>query len=359
MKRGRQKLALLGIGVISAVLVGSVWFFLAPYFSDASPSDNVSGWAWSETIGWISFNSTNQGSGAGYGITVDGTGAISGYAWSEHAGWISFNDTAGCPSSPCQPVLNSSTGEISGWAKALAADGNGWDGWIHLRGSNYGVFATGCSWDGYAWGSDVVGWIHFRGPTYGVAGSGNGCFTPFDYTLTNTGDVQAAPGFSKTILIEVFLTGGVGQPVTLSLSVLPSGASASFGTNPCQPTCSSALSISTSAATPIGTYPLTVTGAPLGKTTSFDLVVAPTIDNFTANPPSINPGGSSTLSWSTNGFDSASIDQGIGSVPTSGSVDVSPTETTTYTFTGNPGSVSATVTVNVTKSPKFQEVIPQ
>ncbi len=143
----------------------------------AGAGDNVLGWAWSETIGWISFNSTNQGIGANYGVNVDSGGNLSGYAWSEHIGWISFNsgDVSGCPSAPCAPVFNKANGEVSGWAKALAADNNGWDGWIHLKGTNYGVSVSGCNWDGWAWGSDVVGWIHFRGANYGVTGSGNAC----------------------------------------------------------------------------------------------------------------------------------------------------------------------------------------
>jgi RHS repeat-associated protein len=78
----------------------------------------------------------------------------------------------------------------------------------------------------------------------------------------------------------------------------------------------------------------------------------PTISSFSANPGTINSGGSSTLSWNITGATSATIDHGIGSVnpPGSGSVNVSPTSTTTYTLTATNanGSVTAqgTVTVN-------------
>ncbi len=78
---------------------------------------------------------------------------------------------------------------MTGWVKALSADGNGWDGWISLAGDgatwngsscvgandylgtnrcNYGVklnLITG-DFEGYAWGSDVVGWIDFN-PAFG------------------------------------------------------------------------------------------------------------------------------------------------------------------------------------------------
>lgn len=165
--------------------------FLYQFFPDkdvsAGSEHNLSGWAWSETIGWISFNSTNQGGGANYGVNVANGGNMSGYGWSEHIGWISFNDSAGCPSAPCQPRMNPGTGEVSGWARACAGTVNGdctgasrtdgWDGWVHLRGANYGVSVAGCQWNGYAWGSDVVGWIHFRGANYGVDGSGDACLS--------------------------------------------------------------------------------------------------------------------------------------------------------------------------------------
>ena len=158
---------------IAAIFIVFVAVLMASHFNvkkvRASVADNLSGWAWSETIGWIHFNDAN------YGVNVAANGAMSGYAWSENIGWISFNENSGCPSAPCQPKMNPGNGEVSGWAKAPAADGNGWDGWIHLRGSNYGVSVSGCDWDGYAWGSDVVGWIHFKGTGYGVVGSGNAC----------------------------------------------------------------------------------------------------------------------------------------------------------------------------------------
>src|SRR5262249_36707065 len=58
----------------------------------------------------------------------------------------------------------------------------------------------------------------------------------------------------------------------------------------------------------------------------------PTI-TFSANPTSITTGGSSTLSWTIINANTASIDQGIGSInPVSGSVVVSPANTTTYTL---------------------------
>jgi len=57
----------------------------------AGSADNVSGWAWSENVGWISFNNITGGGPVDYGVNVDAlTGDFSGYAWSENVGWISF-----------------------------------------------------------------------------------------------------------------------------------------------------------------------------------------------------------------------------------------------------------------------------
>ena len=75
----------------------------------------------------------------------------------------------------------------------------------------------------------------------------------------------------------------------------------------------------------------------------------PVVSSFAANPSSIDPGQSSTLSWSTINATSASIDNGVGAAPIGGSVSVSPRQTTTYalTATGPGGSATATATVTV------------
>src|SRR5205085_7679617 len=50
----------------------------------------------------------------------------------------------------------------------------------------------------------------------------------------------------------------------------------------------------------------------------------PSIGSFTANPQSISAGQSSTLSWTTTSATGVTIDNGVGSVGTSGSVTVKP-----------------------------------
>lgn len=141
----------------------------------ATVSGPLTGWAWSETIGLISFNCSNTSTcgTVNYSMTVDTSGQISGYAWSENIGWISANesDLAGCPKAPCRAKFTGN--QLRGWMKALAGgtpSSGGWDGWISLNCTgttegcgtvDYGVIESNGVISGYAWGSDVVGWIDF------------------------------------------------------------------------------------------------------------------------------------------------------------------------------------------------------
>lgn len=187
--------------------------------AQAGSEHNVSGWAWSENIGWISFNNTSDGGSVNYGVKVDSlTGIFSGYAWSRGTtadvggvGWISFADfdgdgdvdaadknITGSPCAPnCEARLDLTPGgtycgaqyRVCGWARALAY-GGGWDGWIKLRGiaqdgSPYGVLWNSSTqeMEGWAWSDMVVGWISFNckdggyneatGEHYSVCGTSN------------------------------------------------------------------------------------------------------------------------------------------------------------------------------------------
>lgn len=130
----------------------------------AQSSESVmTGYAWSDTIGWMDLHCDNTDSCASndFGITVAQNGDLSGYAWSEHIGWVSANqaDLGGCPSGACKAKVSGN--KLQGWMRALAADGDGWDGWISLSGSGYGPTLSNGEFSGYAWGSDVVGWVDF------------------------------------------------------------------------------------------------------------------------------------------------------------------------------------------------------
>ena len=91
--------------------------------------------------------------------------------------------------------------------------------------------------------------------------------------------------------------------------------------------------------------PIDVTGGILP-----DRGAPPPAVSLSASPASIERGQSATLRWSSTNATSATITPGIGTVPTSGSREVSPTSTTAYRITvrgadGQTASASATVTV--------------
>jgi PKD repeat protein len=140
----------------------------------AAASNNVSGFAWSENIGWISFNNISDGSTIDYGVSIDSSGNFSGSAWSENIGWVSF-DRAQTGNPPLAPFnggsgtiaqYNSSTGYITGWMKVLA-NGGGWDGWIRFcddtmpqcSGSGQRAKIVNGEWTGWAWTDLVGGWV--------------------------------------------------------------------------------------------------------------------------------------------------------------------------------------------------------
>src|SRR3990167_2332732 len=276
------KIFLLVFGL--SLILGSSWLLSV---SSASSSDNLSGWAFSDMPDekdsaiagpgntgkgayWISFNSTNQGAGANYGLRVDPACTtnvcnISGYAWAnpndgtiENIGWISFNaaDVGGCPSGQCQPTLDRTTGVVDGWAKALCADGDGWDGWIHLKGPTYGVTVSGCNWSGWAWGENVLGWIHFRGPTYGVQGTGNACTASNVPPLVDAGPDQNVVFPASATLNGVITDDGLPNPpgaVTALWSKVIGPGMVTFG--------DASSAIATASFSVAGTYVLRLTGS--------------------------------------------------------------------------------------------------
>ena len=124
-----------------------------------------------------------------------------------------------------------------------------------------------------------------------------------------------------------------------------------------------------------GAYTIRVSG-PGGSATASVLVTVvqpddPPYINLTGIPEKIAPGESATLSWMTVNANTVYIDNGIGIVNLTDSLSVSPTHTTTYvlTATGQGGSTSASVTLEVLGNPvpqpmgsfggRYNDLIPQ
>jgi|GEM_PF-1795685 len=103
------------------------------------------------------------------------------------------------------------------------------------------------------------------------------------------------------------------------------------------------------------TYSVTATGPGGTGTAAVTVVVAtPTpVVVLTAEPETIQPGGASTLEWTSTHADTCVIEPGIGSVDATGSITVSLTETTPYTITatGPGGTAAATAVVTVIEIP--------
>lgn len=80
-------------------------------------------------------------------------------------------------------------------------------------------------------------------------------------------------------------------------------------------------------------------------------IEAPTVNSFVAAPSVIAPGQLSNLSWTVSGADSVSITN-LGTYGPSGSLVLSPTQTTEYvlTATNEGGTTTATTTITVTRS---------
>ena len=95
----------------------------------------------------------------------------------------------------------------------------------------------------------------------------------------------------------------------------------------------------------------------------FVTVTSPVSVGLIANPPIINPGDTSLLTWNTEGFGlgDCSIDQGIGGVSPDGTKSVSPTVTTTYTLSCSDGANSGytQATVYVSTLPTIREIPPR
>ena len=102
----------------------------------------------------------------------------------------------------------------------------------------------------------------------------------FDFSLSNSGKVNVLQGGSGSTTINVAVSSGTPQAVSLLCvaSTLPDGASCSFNPSSVSTNASSTVTVSTTSATPIGSFQVQVTGNPMGTTT------IPTVLVLTVNP---------------------------------------------------------------------------
>src|SRR3989338_5402814 len=101
MRRLLAVLILAGLAVTGAVA-------LAP-LAQSQTGTPIIGWAWSETIGWVSLTcdhtsdgtaapyNTNTCTTVDYSLTLNTNNTITGYAWSSNIGWVQFGGLSGFP----------------------------------------------------------------------------------------------------------------------------------------------------------------------------------------------------------------------------------------------------------------------
>jgi|GEM_PF-3141702 len=335
----------------------AVIFFLLFTFGQSvygAEADRFSGWAWSENIGWISFNCSNTSSCAtvDYGVTSSGNSAVqplSGWAWAPNIGWIDFSQgslvaanrsmtgealahvTIAEPfCNPSDPFQTNASGAIGPTGGAFtctdSSEDDAWDGVISLSsgtGITYAPIADatddsadGWNWpdtqfylmDDFAWGGDVVGWTKFScqdsdgaGPDTNTCGTvGYGVFMdPFffeftaDQGLTTSDKVDYEGSFSHIWTLN---------PDTEIVSCTASGGPGNWSTNPVKATNPSPLSQLVSNALLTATSTLSCTNIDNKTLTRNTLIYVkrpPPSLTFTADDYNIGFGSSANLDWTT------------------------------------------------------------
>ncbi len=187
------------------------------------------------------------------------------------------------------------------------------------------------------------------------------------YTITATGTGGA---ITKAVTVTVVLPPALPTVnITANPQNISPGASSTLTWNSTNATsCSIDQGIGTVAVngtitvnpTQTTTYTITTTGQGGSVTASTTVtVVPPPTVTLNATPAAITKGQSSTLSWTSTDATTCSINQGIGTVATNGSVAVAPAQTTTYTIiaTGPSGTTQAAITVTVSTVSKIDLAI--
>jgi hypothetical protein len=233
-----------------------------------------------------------------------------------------------------------------------------------------------------------------NGTTYTIqlefSNAANNCVLPPppsnpDFSLSaSPSSVSVTQGSSASTTITVNPSGGFTGSVTLSASGLPSGVTASFGTNPTTSTSSVTFTASATAATGTSTVTITGTSGSLTHTTTISLTVnAQVVGDFTisATPASatVTAGGGTSYTATvtgTGGF-TGSVGLSVSGLPSGASASFNPTSvsgsgsstmsvstststpagTYTLTITGTSGSLShsttVTLVVNAAPTPDF------
>lgn len=246
-----------------------------------SGTSELSGWAWSSNIGWISFNSNDSGTGNGgsgkssvaYEVDLSTTtgssyATFSGYAWSPNLGWLSFqpSDAASCGGGASALVDSNGNlvGQVSGYARVVSEIGrtDGWDGCVSLgnitsgsnqysptadsntfTGSDNNTYLKGGVtysvltqfFKGFAWSNSVLGWLVFENPFPSSSVHVTTNFPPGvpDFSVTgNQVTIPVTGSIDTTATINRLGSDPTTQSIGEAIVNLPSGVTATITNNP-------------------------------------------------------------------------------------------------------------------------------
>ena len=194
-----------------------------------------------------------------------------------------------------------------------------------------------------------------------------GVYVP-TFTLANYGGITVGQGSSGTGYVYVTSEYGFTGSVNMTVSGLPSGATASFSPNPTNGT--STLTVNASSTTPVGQYTLTVNGTSGTQSASTTLTLAvykPTFTIYSSGSVTVGQGTSTTTYADISpqyGF-TGSVNLSIAGLPSGVTASFSPNPTTgnstltlvasstaalgqyTLTITGTSGSITATTNLTL------------
>lgn len=274
------------------------------------------------------------------------------YAYQGLSGWLVFGGT-----SVASPIV-ASTYALAGSSSSTAS----------AYPSSYPYASTG-SLNDVTSGSNgsctpaylCTGEVGFDGPSGDGTPNGTTAFAAATapvatFSLAATpSSASAAPGSSTSYSLTLTASGGYASPVNLSVSGLPTGASATFSANPVTPTSSGAgstLTVSTSASTPGGSYTLTITGKGTdASSTTQSTSVTLNVPDFTlsASPTSASVAQGATASYTTTlqarGGYSSTVNLSVSGLPTGATGTFTPASVTP-TNTGATSSLAVATTAS-------------
>jgi Domain of unknown function (DUF1929)/Glyoxal oxidase N-terminus len=169
---------------------------------------------------------------------------------------------------------------------------------------------------------------------------------PQDFSISSSpASRTVSPGGGTTYTVSTTAINGFGGSVSLSISGLPSNATAAFTPSSITGSGSSTLSVTTSSSTPAGTYSITITGTSGNLTHSTQVTLVVADFNISASPSTLTirrgSKGTYTVSITASGPFSGTVNFSVTGLPARTNSSFSPTSVA--------GSGNSTLTISVNR----------